>query len=412
MVYGVRDIAMNMFGLRTNSSSLRKGEFWALNNLSFQVKEGETLGIIGPNGSGKSTLLKLINGIFMPDTGMLEILGSVGALIEVGAGFHPLLSGRENVYVNGAILGMSKREIDERFDEIVDFADIGDFIDAPVKHYSSGMYVRLGFSIAVHSAPDILLVDEVLAVGDINFQVKCFRKIAEFKEQGKTIIMVTHDMTAIQRHTDRVLLLNRGRLEADDTPENIVGKYLSLMSGSSDSSSSEKGSIVENLKDDICYKKSGYNINEFRYGNGAARIVDYNLLDKEERPIDCIISGEPFIFKLKVKFLNHVSDHIHGLRITGEGGVEIINDNTLHYKDLTVKPQNNGDILWVKHTVTLSLSPGIYTFSVGVATTSKGEVIAVDRRYDIARFRVKAGGSGDVKYNLEPGITLLYNEDE
>jgi len=408
MIYGVRDIALNMFGLRTNSNLLRKGEFWALRNLSFEIKEGETLGIIGPNGSGKSTLLKLINGIFMPDTGRLEIDGTVGALIEVGAGFHPLLSGRENVYVNGAILGMTKREIDEKFDAIIDFADIGDFIDAPVKHYSSGMYVRLGFAIAVHADPDILLVDEVLAVGDINFQVKCFRKIAEFKEQGKTIVMVTHDMTAIQRHTDRVLLLSKGHLEADDSPEKIVGQYLSLMAGNSKEMVSNKDGGVE---DDICHKNRGYNVNEFRYGNGAASIIDYVLLDSEEHPIDSIISGAPFIFKLKVKFLNRVNEHIHGLRITAENGVEIINDNTLHYKNLEIKPQKNGDIVWVKHTVTLALSPGKYTFSVGVATTSEGEVVAIDRRYDLATFRVEEGCCNSKKCSLTPGITLIYGED-
>ena len=170
MMYGMQDIARNSIGLKSCSDTLREGEFWALNDVSFEVKKGETLGIVGANGSGKSTLLKLLNGIFMPDKGRIEINGRVGALIEVGAGFHPMLTGRENIYVNGAILGMSKKEIDKKFDEIVDFADIGDFIDSPVKHYSSGMYVRLGFAIASHADLDILMVDEVLAVGDFRFK--------------------------------------------------------------------------------------------------------------------------------------------------------------------------------------------------------------------------------------------------
>ncbi|MCK4325438.1 ABC transporter ATP-binding protein, partial [bacterium] len=163
MLYGTVDIARSTLGLLPHSGQLRVGEFWAVDDVSFELKRGETLGIIGPNGAGKTTVLKMLNGIFMPDKGKIIIKGRVGALIEVGAGFHPMLTGRENIYINGTILGMSKREIDKKFDDIVNFADIGDFIDSPVKHYSSGMYVRLGFAIAIHCEPDILLVDEVLA---------------------------------------------------------------------------------------------------------------------------------------------------------------------------------------------------------------------------------------------------------
>jgi len=166
MLYGVTDIGRNTLGLSSHSGNLRKSEFWAVDDVSFEVKKGETLGIIGPNGSGKTTLLKMLNGIFWPDKGKITVKGRVGALIEVGAGFHPLLTGRENIYINAAILGMTKEEVDEKFDDIVEFADIGDFLDTPVKFYSRGMYVRLGFAVAVHCEPDILLVDEVLAVGD------------------------------------------------------------------------------------------------------------------------------------------------------------------------------------------------------------------------------------------------------
>jgi homopolymeric O-antigen transport system ATP-binding protein len=424
MVYGVHDIARNMLGLSSRSEKLRDGEFWALQNVAFEVKKGEVLGIIGPNGSGKSTLLKLLNGIFMPDRGKIEITGNVGALIEVGAGFHPMLSGRENVYVNGAILGMGKREIDEKFDAIIDFADIGEFIDAPVKHYSSGMYVRLGFSIAVHAEPDILIVDEVLAVGDINFQIKCFRKIAEFKEQGKTIIIVTHDMTAIQRHAERVLLLNKGNLIADDTPEKIVGRYLSLVTNdSTDDMQGATGSqkattdvecnmqevfVNEASKEDVCHDNEGYNNGEFRYGNGGARILDYELLNTEGKKISRIKSGDPIIFRLKVKFFSDVKLHIHGLKITAKNGLEIVNDNTLHYKELDIKPQKMGDVLWVEHTVNIDLSPGDYIFSVGVATIDEGEVVPLDRRYDLV-FMSVVEGDGDIKKsNIKSGIQIFY----
>ena len=198
LTYGTVDIAKDFLGISPRSHRLRRGEFWALRGLGFELHRGDTLGLIGPNGSGKSTLLRLINGIFMPDCGEIHIRGKVGALIAVGAGFHPLLTGRENIYVNGQILGMSKREIDGKYEEIVAFADIGDFIDAPVKHYSSGMVVRLGFSVAIHCDPDILLVDEVLSVGDYSFQYKCFEKIKEVKRKGTTIVFVSHNMSAIQ----------------------------------------------------------------------------------------------------------------------------------------------------------------------------------------------------------------------
>jgi len=170
MLYGVKDIARNTFGLSSHSDELRKDEFWAVDEVSFEVKKGETLGMIGPNGSGKTTMLKMLNGIFWPDKGKIAVKGRVGALIEVGAGFHPLLTGRENVYINAAILGMTKKETDKKFDDIIKFADIGDFLDVPVKHYSSGMFVCLGFAVAVHCEPEILLVDEVLAVGDLHLQ--------------------------------------------------------------------------------------------------------------------------------------------------------------------------------------------------------------------------------------------------
>lgn len=430
MVYGVNDIARNMFGLRSNSSKLRKGEFWALHDIAFEIKKGQTLGIIGPNGSGKSTLLKLLNGIFMPDTGSIEITGKTGALIEVGAGFHPMLSGRENIYVNGSILGISKKEIDAKFQQIVDFADIGEFIDAPVKHYSSGMLVRLGFSVAVHADPDILIVDEVLAVGDINFQLKCFRKIAEFKEQKKTIIIVTHDMTAIQRHTERVLLLNKGVIICDDTPQRIVSKYLSLVTNDitgdaekdsmqidlqDDPEEKQNGSVQkvfyqDSSEEDFCRTREGYDSGEFRYGNGAVHIVDYEIDGVDGLKAPRIKSGEVINFRIKVKFLSDVKKPIYGVRITSNKEFEIYNDNTLHYKDLEIKPQKRGDSLWVEYSIDLDLAPGNYFLSAGVATINAGEVIPLDRRYDFIRLRIVENKAPRKKTKIKSDIKLLYQE--
>lgn len=210
MVYGILDICRNILGLSSRPGRLRKNEFWAVKDLSVKVKRGEALGLIGPNGSGKSTTLKMLNGIFWPDKGKISVRGRVGALIEVGAGFHPMLTGRENVYINGAILGMSKKEIAQKFDSIVAFADIGAFIDTPVKNYSSGMFVRLGFAIAVHCEPDVLLVDEILAVGDLSFQVKCREKIREMRRTGVTILLVSQNMHTISHICEKTIFLNYG----------------------------------------------------------------------------------------------------------------------------------------------------------------------------------------------------------
>ncbi len=202
--------------------------FYALHELSFTVRRGETLGIVGRNGSGKSTALKLIAGVMAPSEGEVHVYGRVSPLIELGAGFHPDLTGRENVYLNGSILGMSNREVRARFNEIVDFAELWDFIDTPVKRYSSGMYMRLGFSVAVHSDPDILLVDEVLAVGDAVFVEKCNDKIREFQRQGVTIVIVTHALDSLHEFCNRVLLLQSGQLVGDGSAKEVVRRYWEL----------------------------------------------------------------------------------------------------------------------------------------------------------------------------------------
>ncbi len=228
MWYGFHDILRDTAGLRPKSDRLRRKEFWAVDDVSFELKKGETLGFIGPNGAGKTTILKMLNGIVLPDKGSLRIKGRVGALIQVGAGFHPQLTGRENIYINGTILGMGKREIDKKFDAIVDFADIGDFLDTPVKFYSSGMFVRLGFAVAVHCEPDILLVDEVLAVGDTGFQTKCFNKIGELKENGTTAVLVSHNMHIVSTFTERVILMNNGEPKLFNNVAEGIKEYTEL----------------------------------------------------------------------------------------------------------------------------------------------------------------------------------------
>jgi lipopolysaccharide transport system ATP-binding protein len=225
MKYGLRDVARKLAGRSSTSSILRAGEFWAVDGVDFEVRSGEALGIMGVNGSGKTTLLRMLNGVYTPDAGKIEIRGRVGALIAAGAGFAPMLSGRENVYVNGALLGLSTRDVDALMDEIIAFSELGQFIDLPVKNYSSGMYVRLGFAIAALSNPDVLLMDEVLAVGDLNFQKKCFDHILELKRRGTAIILVSHSPGAIWSVCDRGLFMDRGRALLCGKVEDAIRAY-------------------------------------------------------------------------------------------------------------------------------------------------------------------------------------------
>ena len=272
MLYGVQDIGRNMVGLSSHPDRLRRNEFWAVDDISFEVRKGETLGIIGPNGAGKTTLLKMLNGIFWPDKGKVTVRGRVGALIEVGAGFHPLLTGRENIYLNAAILGMSHKEVDERFDEIVEFAEIGDFIDSPVKFYSSRMFIRLGFAVAVHCEPEILLVDEILAVGDIDFQNKCLNKISEIKE-NTSIIIISHNMNTIKLMCDRCLFLSKGTQK-------------------------KLGDVSEILN---IYSKDIFNINDNKkYKN---KHIDIEILDENNLGTNYLIINKKYRFKFTIKQL-------------------------------------------------------------------------------------------------------------
>lgn len=275
--YGVRDIGAGLCGLPTGASDLRPGEFWAINDVSFELRRGECLGLIGANGAGKSTLLKMLNGLIKPDAGSIRIRGRVGALIELGAGFHPLLSGRENIYVNAAILGMSKRETDRRLDEIIAFADIGDAIDAPVKSYSSGMRVRLGFAVAAHLEPDVLLIDEVLAVGDLAFRLKCYQVVAELRRSGTALILVSHSEQLVKATCDRGVVLCAGRCLFSGEIDAAFARYR-------ESSAAPSGAVRSAVR--------------FPAQSGGAaidgpKIVEVQWRDPAGDPLPRLVSGKP-----------------------------------------------------------------------------------------------------------------------
>ncbi|MCK5607507.1 ABC transporter ATP-binding protein [Candidatus Pacearchaeota archaeon] len=286
MWYGFKDIVRDSFGFDSKPWKLRPDEFWAANEISFEARASERLGIIGFNGSGKTTLLKMLNGILRPDKGRLAVKGRVGALIAVGAGFHPQLTGRENIYVNGSILGMSKQRIDEKFQSIVEFAEIGDFLETPVKFYSSGMFVRLGFAVAAHCNPDILLIDEVLAVGDISFQAKCLGRLAELRKNGVTTILVSHHMPKIGSFCERVLYLSEGKIKVLDKPNIAISAFENDMHKT-------KGVVVSNgcchgykplggvTLENVKFAQKHDNEIKIEYSQSIRLSFDYDLQDKE-----------------------------------------------------------------------------------------------------------------------------------
>ncbi len=328
MLYGAKDIACNMAGLSSHSEKLRNGEFWAVDDISFELRRGETLGLIGPNGSGKSTLLKMVNGIFMPDKGKIEIKGRVGALIEVGAGFHPMLTGRENIYINGSILGMSKREIDQKFDEIVEFADIGEFIDAPVKHYSSGMYVRLGFAVAVHCEPDILLVDEVMAVGDSVFRNKCYQKMNEIKKKRDVaIIFVSHDLLSVEKFCNKGMFISNGKMKRYGEIHQVIQNYQSA--------------IIQLLNE----KKNINNIvSDMPYCTKDVEITDVNYLGKDSKEQKDFAPGDTFAIIIKYKANRTISNPIFQIALLNREGLCISIFGT-HIDKIQIKSiQGTGEI--------------------------------------------------------------------
>jgi ABC-type polysaccharide/polyol phosphate transport system ATPase subunit len=315
--------------------------FPALRDVSFTVPAGSTFGVIGRNGSGKSTALKVVAGITKPTTGTVAVRGRISALIELGAGFHPEISGRENVFINGIMLGLTKREIQKRFDEIVEFAELAEFIDAPVKTYSSGMYMRLGFSVAIHVDPDVLLVDEVLAVGDEGFTHKCLDKFGEFKRRGKTILLVTHSLGLVERFCDEALWLDAGQKREQGDPKRVVGAYVTDVERQEEQflAASEAKSTHDALEPGARQPSEGpvhpgevagdmNTTAEGRWGSGGVEISDVKFLGANNQPSHVFHTGEPFTVRFKVRAAKPVQDFVFGLGIFNAEGVCIYGTNT------------------------------------------------------------------------------------
>jgi ABC-type polysaccharide/polyol phosphate transport system ATPase subunit len=370
---------------RSLIKNLRPDEtFTALADVSLTVPKGRTLGVIGRNGSGKSTLLKLVAGITKPSTGTVRVAGRISALIELGAGFHPEISGRENVFINGIMLGLTKREVTQRFDEIVEFAEMQDFIDAPVKTYSSGMYMRLGFAVAIHVDPDVLLVDEVLAVGDEGFTHKCLDKFGEFKRRGKTILLVTHSLGMVERFCDEALWLDAGRIKGSGDPKRIVGAYLTdieqreeheLATGDARARESATAAIVSPdepasavLPDNPVETATGpadmFRATEGRWGSREVEITDVALVSGHGETGHVFHSGEPMDVRIRLRAPLPVDDFVIGIGLFNAEGICCYGTNT-SIEQLTAE-RLSGDAEATFSIDSLDLVEGTYKLDVAV----------------------------------------------
>lgn len=373
MAYGIKDLGCNLAGIRQDTSRLRKHEFWAVRDVSMDIKRGETIGIIGANGSGKTTLLRLIHSIFPPDCGEIHMRGRMGALIALGAGFHPLMTGRENVYLNGAILGLSKAEIGARMEEIVDFSEIGEFLDAPVSTYSSGMKVRLGFAVASQMNPDILIVDEVLAVGDASFRERCADRMRQFTQNGGSVVLVSHNMLTVEELCERVVRLDKGQVREIGAPRDVIANY---EAEALDSASAYRQSQLEKtatasdmpIRAVRCCGSDGRDRQEFVFGESLKVLLNY--------AIDPSMEEHRFVLK------------IH--KCIGQYPIVTAIDSSWCGFDSRAIPRIG---ILACHIQDPRFSPGLYEISVGIrlrTTTQLGEKWAM-RPTRMVTFTVSPG---------------------
>ena len=392
-------------------------QFTALNDVSLNIKKGETVGIIGRNGSGKSTLLQIISGVLRPTAGSVNLNGRVSALLELGAGFNPEFTGKENVYINAAILGLGKKEIDAIFPKVVEFAEIGEFIHQPVKVYSSGMYVRLAFAVAINVNPEILVIDEALAVGDTLFQAKCFDKFREFQEKGITILFVTHALDMITSTCSSAYLLEKGSVVAKGDPKKVVDAYNRILAADSEDtvkpedSETEKDATVTAAQEESWKDNFETRHKESRYGNGKAEIIDAGIFSLAGRPEKVMLKGEYYEFRLKIRFHQEIENPIYAYTIKDVKGFSIAGSNTLFQKIKTETAQV-GDLYEVSFKQKMVLNQGGYLLSFGCTGFVDGKFIVYERRYDYMAFEVVSEKAGVGFLDMDPEIGIAKIETD
>lgn len=399
-------------------------EFHALKDISFQVHRGETMGIIGQNGSGKSTLLQIIAGTLMPTSGKAEVNGRIAALLELGAGFNPEFNGIENAKLNASIMGINQEEFKHCLDEIIEFSGLGDFIYKPVKTYSSGMYVRLAFSVSVSLKPDILIIDEALGVGDARFQRKCFRKLEQLKDQGVTILFVSHALDSIVNHCDRAIFINKGVIEQLGHPKKVVNHYLDSvfkaeqaderqkaideLAKNNPNMTTDKMSVTDTTQAapfsktidglhfdnrvDNCKNRPSYNSQEYRWGNGEASICDYKFSFKGEEVSHSCQQGSEMDLSVAVVFNTLVEKPIYGLTIKTTDGTVVYATNT-RLQEKTISKKEHGYCAVIDFSFTANLIAANYFISIGIAVDHEDkDHVPLDRRYDLIHMKVEDNG--------------------
>ena len=398
-------------------------EFFALDKISFSVEKGSTVGIIGTNGSGKSTILKIITGVLNPTTGSVEVDGNISALLELGAGFNMDYTGIENIYMNGTMMGFSKEQMDAKLPEILEFADIGDFVHQPVKTYSSGMFVRLAFALAINVEPEILIVDEALSVGDVFFQAKCYRRMEEIRKTGTTILMVTHDMGSVIKYCDKVILLNKGEFLAEGPAGEMVDLYKKILAGRMDDLEADLAKRLDSnfsdmmeLNNDInkthakeyhglMKEKISINPNKTEYGDGRAEIYDLGLLDSKGELTNLLLKGEEFTIREKIRFNANIESPIFTFTIKDKKGTELSGTNTM-FEGVEVKPVKPGDEAVVEFKQKMTLQGGEYLLSMSCTGFENGTHVVYHRLYDVTFITVISNKNTVGVYDMESKVNL------
>lgn len=389
--------------------------FRAISSINLDVYKGEIVGIMGKNGAGKSTLLKIITGVVVPTSGNLEVNGKISSLLELGTAFNMDLTGLENIYQHGQVMGLDKRQIDERKDEIIEFADIGEHLYQPVKTYSSGMFARLAFACAINVDPDILIVDEVLSVGDMAFQLKCFKKFEQFKEKGKTILFVTHNVADVLRNCNRAVVINKGEKIFDGDVKTGVEKYKKIIVGISPESNNNpeikepsiKGSEVLEDVDNYTWKdKMQENPKLIDYGNGKAEVIDYGVFDDKGNIISVIDNNEEVTLKSKVLFKENINDPIFTMTIKDFQGKDLTGTNT-DFEKIATGEFSKGSIGIAEFKLKLPLAPGKYTLSFSCTHYKlNGELEVYNRKYDALLIEITSDKSTVGLFRIDPIVKI------
>ena len=398
--------SLNPFGKRYSR------DFYALKDVSFKIKKGECIGFIGKNGAGKSTLLKVLTGVLTPTGGQVSVVGKVAALLELGGGFNPEFTGIENIYLNGMVMGYTREEMDKRVESIISFADIGDFINQPVKMYSSGMFARLAFAVSINVEPDILIVDEALSVGDIFFQAKCYKKFNELKEKGTTILFVTHSLGIIVEYCDSAIVLDNGQKVAEGNPKDMVDLYKKILVNE------DFTKLPEDIEQATSGVEASFNENNINwkeklvlnpkvsiYGNNLGNIIDFAIVDKKGNITNIIDKCQEFSIRMKAEFYADIQDPIFAFTILNSQGVDICGTNTMIEKEgyLEVK---KGDIKTVTFTQKMNLQGGEYLLSLGLTGYRDGDFVVYQRLYDVCNITVLSEKNTVGFFDMNSKVTL------